>query len=58
VVGTAFNVERTYLGSQFAYGDGVTLVYATSVGRLEVCFIYSRLGVSGLLAEGCRAPQH
>ena len=26
VVGTAFNVERTYLGGQLASGDGVTLV--------------------------------
>ena len=27
VVGTAFNVDRTYLGAQFASGEGVTLVY-------------------------------
>ena len=26
VVGTAFKVDRTYFGGQFAYGDGVTLV--------------------------------
>jgi hypothetical protein len=26
-VGTAFNVERTYLGGQLASGDGVALDY-------------------------------
>jgi hypothetical protein len=27
VVGTAFSVERTYLGGQFELGEGVTLDY-------------------------------
>lgn len=27
VVGTAFNVDRTYLGGQLASGEGVTLAY-------------------------------
>ena len=27
VIGTAFNVERTYLGGQLASGDGVALDY-------------------------------
>jgi hypothetical protein len=27
VVGTAFKVDRTYFGSQLAYGEGVTLVW-------------------------------
>ena len=27
VVGTAFSVERTYLGGQFAVGEAVTLVF-------------------------------
>jgi len=27
LVGTAFNVDRTYLGGQLACGDGVTLDY-------------------------------
>lgn len=31
VVGTQFNVERTYFGGQFACGEGVTLVFG---GRL------------------------
>ena len=26
LVGTAFNVDRTYFGGQFAVGDGYTLV--------------------------------
>lgn len=28
VVGTALRVERTYLGRQFAFGEGVTLDYS------------------------------
>jgi hypothetical protein len=35
VVGTAFSVERTYFGGQFASGEGVTLDYTSrSVGDL------------------------
>jgi hypothetical protein len=29
VEGMAFSVERTYLGGQFALGEGVTLDYST-----------------------------
>ena len=28
VVGTALRVDRTYLGGQFAWGEGVTLDYS------------------------------
>lgn len=37
VEGMAFNVERTYLGGQFALGEGVTLDCATCQSLSESC---------------------
>lgn len=36
VVGIAFNVDRTYLGGQLAYGEGVTLVCSLLVVLIKV----------------------
>jgi hypothetical protein len=35
VVGTALSVDRTYLGGQLAYGEGVTLVWKGSARSLR-----------------------
>jgi hypothetical protein len=46
VVGTAFNVDRTYLGGQLASREGVTLVY---ISQLRI----AREGIRhGLLHSG------
>jgi hypothetical protein len=36
VVGTAFRVDRTYLGGQFAFGEGVTLVWTCQQGFADM----------------------
>jgi hypothetical protein len=39
VVGTAFRVDRTYLGGQFASGEGVALAYNLNISF----FLYMRV---------------
>jgi hypothetical protein len=51
VVGTAFKVDRTYLGGQFASGEGVTLVCRSQLRFLET-ELSSTLTFGGRMASG------
>ena len=52
VVGTAFKVDRTYLGGQLASGEGVTLVCANQYGYLYTRMIPLKLTFAGNMAGG------